>query len=396
MATLKAQALNFVQYVEGVIKGLDSDKESEWLPIEDVAKILGLDPQDSKGVKGVLRRPRIKSMLGDMGIGCKFRTTAIYAFKLPNYGKGSVSSTALDTSGLDDDDDTTVAAVPAQTKTDLSLDPNYFYYPQPESDDIDIAIDAGMNIFMVGQAGSGKSSLLKKKCEDRGVSPIIVSFTGEVSVDDLVGVKDLVNGQTEFTEGVLPQAMRRGVPIIIDEADATPPDVQFVLHPVLMGEPLCLTRKGGEYVSPEPGFFIAATGNTIGRGDDTGLYVGTNVLNEAYLDRYGMVIEHDYIPTDEEVTVLVKRTGIHKRVAEKMTKVADLAREAFKSDNLTSTFSTRKMLDWCKLVAQGMDLTRAFIYSCINKVGPEDRRVIAEFGQRIFASQLKIDPSKYV
>ena len=390
MATLKAQALKFVTHVETTIKNLPDDSESDWISLVDAATAVGVDEQD---IKAILRRPRIKRMLADMGIGCRFRTTAIYAYKLPDYGTAKGTSATVDTADLDDD---TVAAPAVPATPNLALDPNYFYYPQPETNDLNIAIDAGMNLFLVGEAGSGKTSLLKNICLSRGVTPIVVSFNGEVSVDDLVGVKDLVNGQTVFTEGVLPQAMRKGIPIIIDEADATSPDVQFVLHPVLMGEPLCLTRNGGEYVNPEPGFFVAATGNTIGRGDDSGLYVGTNVLNEAYLDRYGMVVDHPYIPADEEVIVLVKRTGIHKRLAEKMTKVGELARESMKADNLTSTFSTRKMIDWCKLVAQGMDLTRAFIYSCINKVSAEDKRIIAEFGQRIFGDKLEIDPSIYV
>jgi cobaltochelatase CobS len=389
MASLKAQALGFVSHVRDVIEKLPDDKESEWIDLEDAARAASVDID---GIKKLLRRPRIKKMLDELGIGCSFRTTAIYAFKQPDYGTTGV--TTPNTDDLDDDDDDATTATPAAPS--LALDVGYFYWPEPISADLDIAIDAGMNIFLVGPAGSGKSSLLKQICLRRGVKPIVVSFNGEVSVDDLVGTKDAVNGQTVFTEGVLPQAMRRGIPIIIDEADATPPDVQFVLHPVLMGEPLCLTRAGGEYVNPEPGFFVAATGNTVGRGDDSGLYVGTNVLNEAYLDRYGTVFEHWYMPKDEETIVLVKRTGVHKRIAEKMVKVAELARDAMRADTLSSTFSTRKMLDWAKLVSQGMDLTRAFIYSCINKVGPEDKRLIAEFGQRIFATQLQIDPSKYV
>jgi cobaltochelatase CobS len=162
-----------------------------------------------------------------------------------------------------------------------------------------------------------------------------------------------------------------------------------------MGQPLCLTRNGAEYVNPESGFMICASGNTVGRGDDSGLYVGTNVLNEAYLDRYGMVFDHWYMPDAEEVKVLVKRTGEHKRIAEKMVKVAASAREAMMADKLSSTFSTRKLLDWCDLHVRGMDLGKAFLYSCIGKVSQEDREAVAKWGHAVFGSSLGIDPADY-
>lgn len=387
--SLKSQATGFVRYVEGVIKALPENKQSSWVMTQDASRAAGADAEE---LKKILRRPRVKSLLKKAGIGCSYRQTALYVFKTAEYGQTGVDDGDLDS--LDAEDETTPATPAAPA--DMSLDTNYFYFPDPITADIETAIDAGKNVFVVGPAGSGKSSLLSRICERRGVRPIIVSFHGEVSVDDLVGTKDLVDGQTVWTDGVLPICMRRGIPLIIDEADATPPDVQFVLHPVLMGQPLCLTRKGAEFVHPEPGFGIWATGNTVGRGDDSGLYVGTNVLNEAYLDRYGVVIDHWYMPETEEVTVLVKRTGIHKRSAEKMVSVAKLARDAMRADQLSSTFSTRKMLDWCDLVVRGMDLGRAYLYSCINKVGREDRRVLAEFGQRIFGASLGIDPSRFV
>lgn len=387
MASLKDQAIGLVQFVEKVVAENVPTKESLWVSHEDVAKAAQCTRDD---LRGLFRRPRVRTMLKDIGIGCSCRTDNVYVYKLPGYGTAKFDPA----SAADLDSEAALPTAPA--KPTMAFDPNYFYLPEPETADINIAMDAGQNVFLVGSAGSGKTSLLDHICRQRGTVPIIVSLHGEVSVDDFVGAKDLVGGQTVFTEGVLPTAMRRGVPLIIDEADATPPDVQFILHPVLMGQPLCLTRKGAEFVNPEPGFCILATGNTIGRGDDTGLYVGTNTLNEAYLDRYGMIVEHGYLPDGEEVRVLVKRTGIHEVIAKNMIKVATLAREAMAADKLSSTFSTRKMLDWCQLVNKGMDLTRAFVYSCVNKVGREDKRTVAEFGQRIFGKQLTIDPSIYV
>jgi MoxR-like ATPase len=385
--SLKSEAVGLLRFIEERIKNLPTGKESDWVESDAAAKAAGVDVND---LKKVLRRPRVKTLLKNAGLGCSHRGKFIFVFKQAGFGTSTVNE---DDIPEDEDEDTTVPATPADP-TDWSLDPNYFWLP-PVAADIDIAIDAGKNIFAVGPAGSGKSSMIERVFLNRGVKPMTISFHGEVSAYDLIGGKDLVNGQTIWTDGILPICMRKGVPLIIDEADATPPDVQFVLHPVLMGQPLLLTRNGAEYVNPEPGFLIAATGNTVGRGDDSGLYVGTNVLNEAYLDRYGMVFDHWYMPKDEEVKVLVKRTGIHKRMAVKMVEVAESARNAMIADHLSSTFSTRKLLDWCDLTVRGMDIGKAFLYSCIGKVSKEDRRAIAEFGLATFGSTLGVDPSKF-
>lgn len=383
----KQEALDLVKLCQTKIQQLPPTRKSDWIKTEDVAAAIHTNVAS---MKAVLRRPRIQRLLANAGIAVSFRGAFIYVFRQPSSG------TPINPDDIPDDDDDDVE--PEKPKGEWDLDPDYFWYP-PSHSDIQIAADANMNIFMVGPAGSGKSTLLRRVFVDRGASPMVVSFTGETSIDDIVGCKDLVPTErgivTEFTEGFLPICMRGGKPLIIDEADATPPDIQFVMHPVLMGEPLLLTKKGAEYVNREIGFLIAATGNTLGRGDDSGLYVGTNVLNEAYIDRYGIVIEHWYMPEQEEMKVLVKRTGIHRKTAENMVKVATLARDAMLADKLSSTFSTRKMLDWANLVVRNMEIGRAFILTCVNKVSRDDKKTIAEFGQRVFASAMKINPNDY-
>ena len=101
------------------------------------------------------------------------------------------------------------------------------------------------------------------------------------------------------------------------------------------------------------------------------------------------------MPPEEEVKVLVKRTGEHKKIAEQMVKVAESAREAMLADKLSSTFSTRKLLDWCDLHVRGMEIGRAFIYTCIGKVSPEDKEAVAKWGHAVFGSALGIDPKQY-
>jgi len=383
MAQLKAQAANLVRLLKQRIDALAATKQSDWIKTDEAAQAAGISAQD---MKKVLRRPRVKSLLEGEGIGCSFRGDFLYVYKDTNFG------VVGDEDGGATPAATAVTAVTA-APVDYSLDPNYYWMP-PTSGDIEKAIDAGLNVFLVGPAGTGKSSWLVKICEKRGTKYLAINLNGEVSVDDLVGVKDLVNGQTVFTEGVLPRALREGIPLIIDELDAAPPDVLFVLQNVLEGRPLCLTKKGAEYVMPEPGFCILATANTIGKGDDSGLYAGTNILNEAFLDRFGMVMECWYLPADEETRVLVKRTGLHKRAAEKMVKLAGLVRESMRADKFEGTFSTRKLLSWCVLIGHGVDMTDAFRYTCLAKVGPEDKKALAELAQRVYGNALEIDLDK--
>lgn len=391
--SLKKQAFDLAILLQDKIKAFAPTTKSDWINTEIVCRSIGVKEAD---MKGMLRRDAVRKLLDKAGVRAAWRGSFLYVYRTAAFG----TPITLADVGIDESTEADAKTGAVVETDDWSVDPDYFWYP-PSQEDIQTAADAHMNIFMVGPAGSGKSTLLRRVFTDRGSTPSVVSFTGETSVDDLVGSKELVphpEGKgvvTEFVEGILPRCMRQGSPLIIDEADATPPDVQFILHPVLMGEPLLLTKKGSEYVKPALGFLIAATGNTLGRGDDTGLYVGTTVLNEAYMDRYGVVIEHWYMPAQEELKVLVKRTGVHKKIAEKMVEVGKLARDAMLADKLSSTFSTRKMLDWSKLVVRGMDLGHAYVLSCINKVSRDDKRAVAEFAQRVFGTSISIDPNNY-
>lgn len=366
----------------------------------ETSKIASIIGEDKTKLKSILQRDNVKMALSKFRIGANFRGDHIYVYKKSGFDFSLQANLKPDYPYFDFDEEegsSNISAMTEKTTDDnWDFDPEYFWMP-PCSEDINIAIDAGQNIFMVGPAGSGKSTLLKKIFKNRGSSPMVVSFNGEVSVDDIVGSKALIPSPTgegvvtEFIEGFLPICMRKGCPLIIDEADATPPDIQFVLHPVLMREPLLLTKNNAQYVHPQPGFVISATGNTVGRGDDEGLYVGTNILNEAYIDRYGMVVEHWYMPEQAETRVLVKRTGIHKRIAENMVLVGGLIRAAMKAEKMSSTFSTRKLLDWATLVTRGMDAGKAYIYTCINKAPKDDKKSLVEFAQKVFGASIKLN-----
>jgi len=270
----------------------------------------------------------------------------------------------------------------------FNVDKNFYYVPE-ESDVLQKGIIAGLNILVYGPAGTGKSTLLRKILEKNVGAWEFMNLNGETSVDDFVGVYELVGGETILRKGILPQCMESGTPLIIDELDAASPEVLFILQGVLEGNPLRL--KNGEQVHPASGFAIYATANTIGRGDDTTLYQGTNVLNEAFMDRFGMVLDLWYMPKPHEIEVVCRKTGMHKAISEKIVTVASLARDAMKSGKLYSTFSTRKCLSWASLMMQNVGFEDAFKLTCTNKVAPADRVTLAELYQRATGKTIRVD-----
>ena len=265
--------------------------------------------------------------------------------------------------------------------------PDMDYYKTPEMmTTVQKIVNAHLNIFIYGPTGTGKSELLQKAIPDCQV----INLNGETTIDDFVGYFELVNGNTILNEGILARCMLANVPLLIDELDAASPEILFVLQRVLEKKDLLL--KNGRRVQPGDKFFIAATANTTGRGDDTTLYQGTNVLNEAFLDRFAAVFYMDYPDEDFELDILVNKTGLHRKVSKDIIAIANMARISFQADKLFSTFSIRKCLWLAKVLLLDIPFSEAFKLTVTNKVEDADKEILNEFFQRVMGYAVGDDP----
>jgi cobaltochelatase CobS len=225
-----------------------------------------------------------------------------------------------------------------------------------------------------------------------------------VSIDDFFGSKELINGNTVISPTEPLRAMQARRPLIIDELDAGTPEVLFCLQGVAAKEPVPLTMNTGDgcervvlnpwYTEDErPSTFrLCATANTLGRGDTSGLYRGTHVLNSAFLNRWA-VLNLDYPPPQEEQKVLVKRFAIHPKTAERIVNVAFMARKAAKeAGDIIAPISVRNTLAWAEYMTMlGLNSREAFCLAVLENALPEDQEFFCETFQRVFGRTVSPD-----
>jgi len=259
-------------------------------------------------------------------------------------------------------------------------------------DALALAIEDDENVLIVGPPGVGKSTLVKELAAITNSPLRRLPFRGDMRVSDLVGAKtlsvDAATGQsvTQYERGLLPDSATRGHWLLVDEIDAGPPEVMFTLFPVLEADrSLVLTSdRGGQEVTFDPRFRFIATANTLGWGDESGLYAGTAPMNEALLDRFHTVINLTYPDNDSEVRRLVQASGIALATAEKMVAAATKIREAQQRDAMTSSFSPRRLVMWAKKAARMGDPARAARYTVTNRLPVEESAFVSGIIQRHF------------
>jgi cobaltochelatase CobS len=290
--------------------------------------------------------------------------------------------------------------VPAFSERDPhvpDLDPAYKFDPETTK-----AICAGFaydrRVMVQGYHGTGKSTHIEQVAARLNWPLVRVNLDSHVSRIDLVGKDAIVlkDGKqiTEFREGMLPWAIQRPIALVFDEYDAGRPDVMFVIQRVLEAQGKLTLLDQNRVIRPNPFFRLFSTTNTIGLGDTTGLYHGTQQINQGQMDRWSIVTTLNYLAHDVEgEIVLAKAPGYNtaegRRTIAAMVRVADMTRNAFMNGDISTVMSPRTVITWAQNaeIFNG-DIGLAFRMTFLNKCDELERGTVAEFYQRAFGSDL--------
>ena len=201
-------------------------------------------------------------------------------------------------------------------------------------------------MFITGLSGNGKTLMVKEVCAKQKREYVRANITVETDEDDLIGGFRLLNGETVWHDGPVVTAMKRGAVLLLDEIDLASNKI-MALQPVLEGSSIYL-KKIGKWVHPTPGFNVIATANTKGQGSDDGRFIGTNVLNEAFLERFPVTIEQSYPTASMEKKILNNELGKHGledgEFSENLVKWADVIRKTFYEGGCDEIISTRRLV----------------------------------------------------
>ena len=285
--------------------------------------------------------------------------------------------------------------VPAFSEADErvpDLDPSYVFDPETT-----VAILAGFahnrRVMVQGYHGTGKSTHIEQVAARLNWPCIRINLDAHISRIDLVGRDAIVlrDGQqvTEFREGLLPWALQTPTALVFDEYDAGRPDVMFVIQRVLETEGKLTLLDQNRVIRPNPWFRLFATANTVGLGDTSGLYHGTQQINQGQMDRWNIVVTLNYLPAETEARVILSKVGeTDPQVVANMIKVADLSRQGFINGDISTVMSPRTVISWAQNAAIFGNLGFAFRLSFLNKCDEAERMLVAEYYQRVFGEDL--------
>ena len=290
--------------------------------------------------------------------------------------------------------------VPAFSERDShvpDLDEAYRFDPQTT-----LAICAGFahdrRVMIQGYHGTGKSTHIEQVAARLNWPMIRVNLDSHVSRIDLVGKDAIVLREgkqvTEFREGMLPWCLQRPMALVFDEYDAGRPDVMFVIQRVLEAQGKLTLLDQNRVIRPNPFFRLFSTTNTIGLGDTTGLYHGTQQINQGQMDRWSVVATLNYLAHDVEAEIVLAKAQSYKtpegrRKIAAMVRVADMTRNAFMNGDISTVMSPRTVITWAQNAEIfGGDLGVAFRMTFLNKCDELERPTVAEFYQRAFGGDL--------
>ena len=276
------------------------------------------------------------------------------------------------------------------------IDPAYRFNP-----DVTLAILAGFahnrRVMIQGMHGTGKSTHIEQVAARLNWPCVRVNLDGHITRLDLVG-KDTIaieDGKqvTRFQEGILPYALQRPMALVFDEYDAGRPDVMFVIQRILEREGRFTLLDQNRVITPHPFFRLFATSNTLGLGNLSGLYQGTQMLNHAQIDRWNIVSALNYLPAAEEAAIVLARipslnTDDGRQLIDRMVALANLTRHGFAAGDLSTLMSPRTVISWAENCEIFPEPGIAFRLSFMNKCDETERPVLAEYYQRCFGQEL--------
>ena len=285
--------------------------------------------------------------------------------------------------------------VPAFSEADERVpdfDEAYVFDP-----DTTLAIVAGFafnrRVMVQGYHGTGKSTHIEQVAARLNWPCVRINLDAHISRIDLVGRDAIVLRDglqvTEFREGLLPWALQTPTALVFDEYDAGRPDVMFVIQRVLEASGKLTLLDQNRVIRPNPFFRLFATANTVGLGDTSGLYHGTQAINQGQMDRWNIVVGLNYLPEETEVEIVkAKVPAADADTIAKMVRTADLTRQGFINGDISTVMSPRTVIAWADNAAIFGDLGFAFRLSFLNKCDETERMLVAEYYQRVFGTEL--------
>src|SRR6478609_629576 len=289
--------------------------------------------------------------------------------------------------------------VPAYSQADEhvpELDADY-RFDRPTT----LAILAGFaknrRVMVTGYHGTGKSTHIEQVAARLNWPCIRVNLDSHISRIDLIGKDAIVlrDGMqvTEFREGLLPWALQHPTALVFDEYDAGRPDVMFVIQRVLEVEGKLTLLDQNKVIRPHKAFRLFSTTNTVGLGDTTGLYHGTQQINQGQMDRWNIVATLNYLPHDAEVDIVLSKVPDYdndedRRTISAMVALADLTRAGFINGDISTVMSPRTVMTWAENARIFGDLAFGFRLTFLNKCDETERPTVAEYYQRCFGTEL--------
>jgi cobaltochelatase CobS len=294
------------------------------------------------------------------------------------------------------DSDLQVPAFAERGELVPGMDPGYHFNPEAT-----LAILAGFThnrrVLLQGLHGTGKSTHIEQVAARLNWPCIRVNLDGHISRLDLVGKDSIVirddKQVTEFQEGIVPWSLQRPIALIFDEYDAGRPDVMFVIQRLLERDGKFTLIDQNRVLTSHPSFRLFATANTVGLGNSTGLYHGTQLLNHGQIDRWNIVATLNYLSSEEEMQIVAARVpefaGEQKRgLLQSMVALAAMTREGFVVGDLSTLMSPRTVISWAENSLIFDDHVLAFKLSFLNKCEEDEHPIVAEYFQRCFDSEL--------